>query len=350
MTVYIYAEKVERVDYNPDRRIVKAVKDGVPELSIRKTSTIALLDKDGNEFMSVSEGEEKEIKLTAGMIDGEVDFATVGEKKFTVTIDGEKIDLVVTVYDPAITNISDMWVEDSHIEIPMNTSKEDAAKMLVGKNLRIQYFEETDGKFEGVVQITEDMLDLTNFDASEAGMTFVELTYGGKTIKVPFNVTVDWSDAKLTSTLTGNIAVFALEGMAVTKIELYDNGFAKIYAVIEDNEACINESLGLGYTENGNVLTLTYLDNPLLSVKVNGEQFEANVSENVTEYEYEQGVTVKLYGNGSGVMEMGDMQVYFDYSVDDVEKGMLNIYPYEVESEGYLASFKIEGNKLVDVR
>ena len=44
------------------------------------------------------------------------------------------------------------------------------------------------------------------------------------------------------------------------------------------------------------------------------------------------------------------MQVYFDYSVDDVEKGMLNIYPYEVESEGYLASFKIEGNKLVDVR
>ncbi len=129
VTVYIYAEKVERVDYNPDRRIVKAVKDGVPELSIRKTSTIALLDNDGNEFMSVSEGEEKEIKLTAEMIDGEVDFATVGEKKFTVTIDGEKIDLVVTVYDPAITNIRDMWVEDSHIEIPMNTSKEDAAKM-----------------------------------------------------------------------------------------------------------------------------------------------------------------------------------------------------------------------------
>ncbi len=256
--------------------------------------------------------------VTAAMLDKAIDTTEAGIKSYKISDGNDKYSLQLQVYDKAVTNVEIAMVEtpdESQYTISYvqgkSTIATEAAK-LVGKYLDIYYFESVKGTDSTRVKITAEMIDSSAVNDAKAGNYTVCINYAGYAVKVPVVVNPDMSTATKEKTLTGmalNVTCIMGEPIPVTKIELYDNGYAKLF--YEETE--ITDLGNLAYTLEGGVLQLNYGGKKFMILSVNGtdntfEDYDFSGLTATATYTVNLGqeATIKTYENGFATLVMGE--------------------------------------------
>ena len=364
MSIFVYnSKKVSKeLRLHNDKYAYRVVESGIPEIYFNIESVDTYYCDGGSSSDSTPIVED--VKLTAEMIKNDVDFTAAGEKTLNIEYDGETYKTDIELYDPAVTLVE-------YINLPLQESfsvtqgAQDLSEItsaLVGRTMTVRYFEEVEGKTDEEVAVTAAMLDTSRVDTSVPGVTYIYLNYKGYSEKIAVNVSVDWTGAQLTSTLTGNVMVYALMSSgvtSVTKAELYDNGYVKLYGMVQaepqgqPQEMLLNEMMGdLPYTLSGELLTVNYDGKPVVGVAVQEQTFSVYNPVGGRDYTGTvQGmdITVTVYENGLGVMvahmetpEPQDVKYAFAYNTADVAGGKINVYP-KIDGDNYMTSFTITG-------
>lgn len=178
-------------------------------------------------------GFTKDIPFSPDMItEGSLDLNTAGDYTFTVAYGGAEIAEELTVYDPDVCNIRDMWVDQPSGSGFTATAGEDELayiqEHIAGRTLQVNFYEPIGQIYSVSCKITPDMIDISAFDTDSLFGQYITITYGltGQQpagVRVNITVRADMSGAQPVKTYT-----FPEEygGMLGENIVLYDNGFA----------------------------------------------------------------------------------------------------------------------------
>lgn len=287
--------------------------------------------------------------VTSSMLDAAVDTSTAGRKNIAVTYNSEKYRTAVTVYDPAVSTVEYVYFENeglpSMLSLTVGDNIENEMAVFVGESMSVSHYVMINGSDRETVAITAAMIDVSGIDTAVPGNYEAKIDYKGYSHKIPVTVSPDMTAATLEHELSGSgMTILALMGMGtVSKVKLYDNGYADVYVNDGSSEASLATMLGyLPYT----------LENGVLEVMYGGEKlaiFDADTTANTfVDHVFADGDLVKTYtatemmgspmnwslatyNNGFAVMtvNMGqEMSITVGYTLDG---DTLTIHPSEAE-------------------
>lgn len=273
--------------------------------------------------------------VTDSMLDGTIDTSTTGYKPVTVNYNQKKYRDSVEVYDPSVTTVKYIDFKDRELPSSLTLTQGDnittAAQVFVDQEAEARHFVYINGTQEEDFTVTAAMIDTSGVNTSTPGTYAINITYKGYVEKIPVMVNPDMSTANRTKTLTGTGGTILnlLTRHSVTKVDLYDNG----YAVAYDRTDPLTQQLGyLGYTLTNDTIEIKYGTEKLAIFKVTGETFapyEFQTSQLVKTYTgsinmggpTDTAVTLKTYNNGYGEFTMGEgqtaMTIVVGYTIKD---------------------------------
>ncbi len=194
--------------------------------------------KDGEEepklygYVDYADGTSDRIEITKDMIvDGTIDFTTVGTYPIKVMVQGRIRDFLIEIYDSSITSVRSLYFEDATGElsnafyngltytegISLDEITTQIKALFVGKNVELQYF---DTHCENVT-IDETMLNFSEVDATKLGKQKAYFEIEGYRKEILIQILPDFTTANSLYTLE----ITTPEGPQ--QITLYDNGYWK---------------------------------------------------------------------------------------------------------------------------
>ena len=157
-------------------------------------------------------------------------------------VEGSSKSINLEIYDTKINNIKQMDIFELKgsnllqlLSITVDFGDADAIKNnLLGKFLRVYFYEPVDGELTKTIPITEDMLDTSEFNVNVVGVQNVNIKYGleGQDVsicKIPVIVERDLSTLTLIDTYT-------MEGDANTVYKVYSDGVVVLSTEYSDTQ------------------------------------------------------------------------------------------------------------------
>ena len=206
------------------------------------------------------------ISASEVVINGDYSLTEIGEYDIEVEYNGFTTRVNFTVYDPDICNIRNIYLNESIVqEILVGSDIEEyLTENIIGKELRVNYYEPVNDKWDDQIVITRDMIDASGVDVSAPGSGEIVISYalpGQQAKTYTFNITVniDMSTAKLLASykLDDQSLVFIVSTLGITNIDCYDNG----YGYVTQGE----QQVIAAYTIEGNIIKV---DMPYMGITV----------------------------------------------------------------------------------
>ena len=278
------------------------------------------------------------IAVAENMLVSAVDTSTVGNKDITVKYDGKEYYTGIEVYDPAVTIVNYMYFagQDAPRNITATVGDDIAAQIsaLIGREMNVVYFVYVNGSEMETITLTPEMIDASDINAEKAGNYNLKISYKGYTEEIPVIINPDMASAEISHTLTGqgSTILTLFEGAIITKLELYDNGFAVIYGKedVLTPEVELTDMVGyLAYMLDGDKLEFKYNDEKIAVFKANTadstfENYKLSESDLLKTYTAVipdgQGgsvtMTLKTYNNGFASVNMGPDSIIVGYKIE----------------------------------
>ena len=92
---------------------------------------------------------------------------------------GFEFEVYVNIYDPEVCTIKELAPFNSWYEVDLGTDvKTFVEENIIGNYMSVIYYEEYNGVYSEIVEITESMLDYSYADFSSLGVQFITISYG----------------------------------------------------------------------------------------------------------------------------------------------------------------------------
>lgn len=179
----------------------------------------------------------------------DIDFTVAQYVQKNLQYKGKNLDIYMTLYNSSVNNISSMQTVESvdDIIILKDATREDLTQKvylaLIGRQVRINYFEPINGNDSKLKIINETMIDLSGVDTSKLGRQYVTVKYIGTSeegtnavgeIQIGIIVKEEDIDKEPLSTLYFSDLLQSFT--SYKGVDLYEGGIAQKFGIENDNK------------------------------------------------------------------------------------------------------------------
>ncbi len=302
--VFVYDSFENKMNAYLEANAVR-VTESFPELYLNVSYHVEYQYENGASLMV--EISSNRVLLTPEMIEGDVDFTTIGRKEFLINYEGQSLETYLEVYDPTICNIAYLGVSEYNHNLVIGQTEEDLKNVLINQDLIVEFFEPENDKYDTIVQITNEMLDCSSVDFNEAGRYNFYIEYRGYRLELEVVIEMDLSTEEV---------AYALNNDQNITMVLYVNGYAVLYdtqckyQLFDENQAIKIQDLV------GNTLAVFGID------LEQGTYFEYDFSSKTPLHIYSctfgsDVLTIYLYENNIGYGEQSGYQSTCGYVIEN---------------------------------
>ncbi len=174
----------------------------------------------------------------------DIDFTVAQLVEKNVKYNNKNLNIWVNLYNKAINNIQSIQTSESldDLVILKDTTREDLTQQiyttLIGREVRINYFEPINGNDSKIITINETMIDLSGIDTSKLGRQYVTVKYIGTSeegtnavgeMEISVYVKVDLTGKEPLNTLY--FSEYLKNFTSYEAVDLYEGGIAQKFYV-----------------------------------------------------------------------------------------------------------------------
>ena len=162
---------------------------------------------------------------------------TAGEHNLTVEYGDEQTTLKITVCDPSVCNIQGIYLQGSQ-QFSYTIGADLEAWLennVIGQDLYVSFYNEVNGQYSKTVQVTHEMIDISDADFTKMGETTFSISYTlegqevGKSVECYVTVLRDMTSATLQKSYIVGKNFASLNDF--DRIDVYNNGIAQFVSV-----------------------------------------------------------------------------------------------------------------------